>query len=79
MGRKTYELAVRLGERFTEKKCDVFSKNIEQQHSAQENVIFISDPGSFTKQLIKSPGKDIFLEGGGEIVSLFSTKTWWMK
>jgi dihydrofolate reductase len=67
MGRKTYELALRLGDNFSGKRCVVFSRGAGK---AEGNAEFISDPVAFTKKLIAEPGKDVWLVGGGEIVSV---------
>jgi dihydrofolate reductase len=67
VGRKTFDLALSLGERFAGKRCIVFSRNGRKNGNAE----FVSDPVAFTKSLLKTPGKDIWLVGGGEIVSIF--------
>lgn len=71
MGSKTFKAAEQLGEQFAGKECFVFSRSSEPG-SGRENIHFVSDPVGFTKSLVKQVGKlGIFLEGGGEIVSLF--------
>ncbi|HSB47387.1 MAG TPA: dihydrofolate reductase family protein [Candidatus Bilamarchaeum sp.] len=67
MGRKTYELALKLGDSFGGKNCVVFSRSAGRK--AKGNVKFASDPASFTEKLRAAPGKDIYLVGGGQIVS----------
>jgi len=68
MGRKTYELARKLGERFVGKTCYVFSR--QKRRASEKNVRFVSNPKRFVKALVNGPGKGIFLEGGGETISL---------
>ncbi|HLC59934.1 MAG TPA: dihydrofolate reductase family protein [Candidatus Nanoarchaeia archaeon] len=68
MGRKTYELALKLGETYKDKKAVVFTTKENLKKSS--NIEFISDVISFTKKLKNLKGKDIWLVGGGEIVSL---------
>ena len=70
MGRKTYETAVKLGEQFSGKECYVFSRR-PQRFSDKRNIHFEADPVGLTRRLVIEDGKGIFLEGGGEIVSLF--------
>lgn len=69
MGRKTYELARKLGEGFVGKTCYVFSK--QEREAPQKSVKFVSNPSGLVKKLVNEPGKGIFLEGGGETISLF--------
>ncbi len=69
MGRKTYETALKLGEHFSGKDCYVFSRS--ENGSNEENIHFESDPVRLTKRLIVEQGRGIFLEGGGEMISVF--------
>lgn len=68
MGRKTYELGLKLGETYREKRTIVFTKrkNLKKVGNAE----LVSDIVLFTKKLKKQEGKDIWLVGGGEIVSV---------
>ena len=68
MGRKTYELGLKLGEYYKGKRVIVFTK--QKNLKKLENVEFVSNVVDFTKKLLKTKGKDIWLVGGGEIVSL---------
>ena len=68
MGRKTYELSLKLGESYKGKRAIVFTK--QKNLKKLENVEFISNAVNFTKKLKNSKEKDIWLVGGGEIVSL---------
>lgn len=69
MGRKTYELGLKLGECYKGKRAIVFTK--QKNLKKLENVEFVSNVVDFTKKLKNSKGKDIWLVGGGKIVSLF--------
>jgi len=68
MGRKTYELGLKLGETYREKRTIVFTKrkNIKKVGNAE----FVPDVASFTKKLKAQRGKYIWLVGGSEIVSV---------
>lgn len=70
MGRKTYDQILGFGEYpYRGKKGCVFTRNTEKKRD--ENVDFINNPVDFTKSLVQSPGKDIWIVGGSEIVSIF--------
>ena len=63
MGRKTYDISLKLEkEPFKENKIIVFSK--------KKNVEYIQTPIQFVKEIKKQKGKDIWLVGGSEIVSI---------
>lgn len=71
MGRKTYEKILTFGVEFPhkDKNCYVLSKS---RVGADENVQFIN--GSIVTLISKiktQQGKDIFLDGGSEVVELF--------
>ncbi|MCS4537632.1 MAG: dihydrofolate reductase family protein [Thaumarchaeota archaeon] len=67
MGRKTYEKSLEFEERpFRGKKVHVFSRSAKKK-----GVEFVSDVVGFMKKLVRSKGKDIWLVGGSEIVSIF--------
>ena len=68
MGRKTYELALKLGETYKDKRAIVFTR--QKNFKKNSNVEFVSDIVPFTKKLKNSKGKDIWIVGGGEIVSV---------
>ena len=71
MGRKTYDKALEFEQYpFKGKKCYVFSKNPIAKKKDQD-VEFISDIIQFVKNLIRSKGKDIWLVGGSDIISIF--------
>jgi len=67
MGRKTYEKSLEFEEHpFRGKKVYVFSRSVKEK-----GVEFVSDVVGFMKKLVRSKGKDIWLVGGSEIVSIF--------
>ena len=73
MGRKTYEKALQLEKQpFKEKRCYVFTKNPANSFADPEenNVEFIDNVLGFAKDLVNSDGKDIWLVGGADIISL---------
>ncbi|MDO8625168.1 MAG: dihydrofolate reductase family protein [Candidatus Diapherotrites archaeon] len=68
-GRKTYELANTFPEwPYTGKEVFVFSRHPQKEKDAR--VKFETDPVPFVKKLREISGKNIWLVGGGEIVSL---------
>ena len=68
MGRKTYEKSLEFEEHpFRGKKVYVFSRSVKKK----KGVEFVSDVISFMKRLVRSKGKNIWLVGGSEIVSVF--------
>jgi len=70
MGRKTYEQVLTFGAYpYEGKKSYIFTRNAKK--NKDENVEFVSEIDDFTKELISSSGKDIWLVGGAEIVSYF--------
>jgi dihydrofolate reductase len=71
MGRKTYDKALEFEEHpFKGKKSYVFSKNPTAKNKDQD-IEFISDIIEFVKHLIRLKGKDIWLVGGSDIISIF--------
>jgi dihydrofolate reductase len=76
MGRKTFEKALQLEEQpFKEKKCFIFTKNSTAittfLHTKDENNIeFIDNVIEFVKNLVNYNGKDIWLVGGADIISV---------
>ena len=70
MGRKTYEQVLTFGAYpYGDKKSYIFTSN--SNRNKDENVEFVSKIDEFTKELISSPGEDIWLVGGAEIISSF--------
>ena len=72
LGRKTYEVSLRLGAKFDAKSPTiVFSRNAPPA-DVPPGVEFVDDPiGPFVGRLREQPGKDIWLMGGGELIASF--------
>jgi dihydrofolate reductase len=71
MGKKTYEQILTFGKfPYKDKISYVFTRNPNQKKK-DENVEFTSEVEEFTKKLILSSGKDIWLVGGADIISTF--------
>ncbi len=72
MGRKTYEKALKLEEHpFKEKKCYIFTKNSNTTlQSIEDNTENINNILEFIKEFVNSDGKDIWLVGGSDIISI---------
>ncbi|MBU9722751.1 MULTISPECIES: dihydrofolate reductase family protein [Bacillaceae] len=72
MGRKTYDWIIQqgIGEfPYKDKECYVFSRSPIEDN---ENVSFINENiTSFTQELIKQGGKNIWIVGGGELLHSF--------
>lgn len=70
IGKKTYDQILTFGKYpYKDKLSYVFTRNPNQKKD--ENVEFISDVAKFTKKLISSSGRDIWLVGGSDIASTF--------
>ncbi len=70
MGYKTYEVCMNLGEwAYKDKLSCVFSRQTDRKLLPEAQLI-TEDPVVFIKQLKQTEGKDIWLLGGGEIISL---------
>lgn len=76
MGRKTYEQVLTFEQYpYREKKAFVFSK--QSQNQQEENVEFIGeDCQTFIESLRQSPGQDIWIVGGGELIHYFLKQGW---
>ena len=71
MGNTTYEQILTFEKYpYKDKISYVFTRNPDQKKK-DENVEFTSEVEEFTKKLILSSGKDIWLVGGGDIISTF--------
>jgi dihydrofolate reductase len=72
LGRKTYDLSLRLGARFTGKtRHYVFSRQ-PPPASVPPGVEFVTGGiGPFAKRLREQRGKNIWMMGGGEIIAAF--------
>ena len=75
MGRRTYNKALELapgGYPHKDKKSYVFTQTASgRKREKDQNVYFITDVIEFAKELVQSPGKDIWLVGGADIISIF--------
>jgi dihydrofolate reductase len=77
MGRKTYEKALKVEEYpFKEKNCYIFTKNTMfpttdiLQRTTGNNIKIINNIIDFIKNLVNTEGKNIWLVGGSEIISI---------
>ena len=72
IGRKTYEMSLRMGAKFDSKsRTFVFSRQAPPA-SAPSGVEFVrSEVGPFVSRLRALPGKNIWLMGGGELIASF--------
>ncbi len=68
MGRKTYDLALKMGQTsYPGKKNFIFSR--KPRPSGMQEVEFVAEEaGEFAKGLRVTPGKDIWLVGGAELI-----------
>ena len=72
LGRKTYELSLRLGATFDSKSRTIVFSRQAPPADAPSGVEFVNGAiGSFVSRLREQPGKDIWLMGGGEIIASF--------
>lgn len=70
IGRKTYDLMMKLGGAHPGMRNYVFSR--KRTRAKEKNTVFISeDPAAFVKKLKSEKGKDIWLVGGGELAHSF--------
>lgn len=70
MGHKTYQKTLSFGEYpYADKKSYIFSRSVN--HSGNSYIEFITNQiVEFITQLRQSPGKNIWLVGGGEMIQL---------
>jgi dihydrofolate reductase len=72
LGRKTYEVSLRLGAKFDSKNPSIVFSRHPRPADAPSGVEFVSDAiGPFVSRLREQPGKDIWLMGGGDIIASF--------
>ena len=72
LGRKTYEISLRLGARFDARNPTIVFSRQAPPADIPPGVQFVSDPiAPFVRRLRGQPGKDIWLMGGGEIIASF--------
>lgn len=70
MGYKTYEVCLNLGEwHYKDQTTYVFSRDPKREMIPEAQLV-TTDPVEFTRNLKQTDGKDIWLIGGGEIISL---------
>lgn len=72
LGRKTYEMSLRLGGKFdSTNRYVVFSRH-PRPEGAPATLEFVNGPvGPFVSALREEPGKDIWLMGGGGLIASF--------
>ena len=72
LGRRTYEISLRLGEKFDTKDRHIVFSRQPRPTNAPSSVEFVSEgPAALVSRLRKDPGKDIWLMGGGDIIASF--------
>ena len=71
LGRKTYESSVRLGAKFDDGFRYIVFSHHPRPAEAPPRVEFVSGIRSFVDSLTEQPGKDIWLMGGGEVITSF--------
>ena len=72
LGRKTYEVSLRLGEKFEAKTRTIVFSRQKPPADMPPGVEFESgDVGEVVRRLRDQPGKDIWLMGGGDLIAAF--------
>ena len=72
LGRKTYEVSLRMGAKFDSKSRTIVFSRHSPPAGAPSGVEFVSRAiGPFVRRLRQQPGKNIWLMGGGEIIASF--------
>ncbi len=72
LGRKTYEVSLRMGAKFDSKSRTVVFSRHAPPADAPSGVEFVNGAiGRFVRRLREQPGKDIWLMGGGELIASF--------
>jgi dihydrofolate reductase len=72
LGRKTYEMSLRMGAKFDERNPHIVFSRHRPPAELPSGVQFVNDAiGPFVRHLREQPGKDIWLMGGGEIIASF--------
>ena len=72
LGRKTYEMSLRMGAKFDSKTRTVVFSRHAPPADAPSGVEFVNGAiGPLVSRLREQPGKDIWLMGGGEISASF--------
>ena len=72
LGRKTYEMSLRMGAKFDSKNPHIVFSRHPPPAEVPSGVRFVNDAiGPFVRRLREQPGKNIWLMGGGEIIASF--------
>jgi len=72
LGRKTYEVSLRMGAKFDLQDRTIVFSRLPPPADAPSGVEFVKGAiGPFVSRLREQPGKDIWLMGGGEIIASF--------
>ena len=72
LGRKTYEVSLRMGATFDSRSRHVVFSRQPPPADTPPGVEFVHEAiGSFVSRLRERPGKDIWLMGGGELIASF--------
>jgi dihydrofolate reductase len=72
LGRKTYDMSLGMGAKFDSKTRNIVFSRQAPPADAPSGVEFVSDAiGPFVSRLRESPGKDVWLMGGGELIASF--------
>jgi dihydrofolate reductase len=72
LGRKTYEVSLRMGAKFNSKSRTVVFSRHAPPADAPSGVEFVNGAiRPFVSRLREQPGKDIWLMGGGELIASF--------
>jgi dihydrofolate reductase len=72
LGRKTYEVSLRMGAKFDSKSRNIVFSRHAPPADAPSGVEFVNGAiGPFVSRLQEHPGKDIWLMGGGELIASF--------
>jgi dihydrofolate reductase len=72
IGRKTYEVSLRLGAKFDSKNPTIVFSRHAPPADAPSGVEFVNGAiGPFVSRLREQPGKNIWLMGGGELIASF--------
>ena len=72
LGRKTYEVSLRMGAKFDSKSRTIVFSRHSPPAGAPSGVEFVNDAiGPFVGRLRQQPGKNIWLMGGGGLIASF--------
>ena len=72
IGRKTYEISLRMGAKFDAKNPHIVFSRHPPPADVPAGVQFVNDCiGEFVRRLREQPGKDIWLMGGGDLIASF--------